>query len=569
VTWPVPTPAELADYTGRPVTSYTSYVNSALLQATMMFTILSELSADDYSGMSPDYQQLASMGIMAMADWLYLRWPYAQVMASPLQNETIGSYCVDVSTEILTASGWQQFYSLRPEDEVLTLNPETWMTEWQPCQAVYVFPPQEREMLLMESARFSSLTTLDHRWLTRMKSGRTRWTTSRDLNSQDQIPVAAMHAELPAEAKYSDALTEVVAWFWTEGSWNWEGRCRSITIHQSHAANSGKCDRIRTALTRLFGPDTGSVGQFSGEGNALTCEHEASHRACGLCPSCYMKYWRSPAFEPSVQQANWTERRSTGRPGMSSFVLSAPASEVITQHITASPDGAKTVSTEFLRSLTQAQLELFVHVSLLADGTFAGNNRNVPQLLQRDRAAAEQFALACILAGKRVSIRQVQSGMWMVTLSQTVLHRPWNAAHLSKASRMERVFYSGPVWCPRTQNGTWLARRNGTVYFTGNSYSKPLQEAARNAQAVEVTNEKTGVDMFDLAIRRLALRQSLGGVYFGQITGFEKHSRSAEVRIHFNEREGRFELVGPADRDQYDFPMGYSVNGEMFPADPS
>lgn len=92
MTWPVPTLAELAQYTGRPTASYSGYVNSALLQATMMFTILSEQTADDYAGMNPDFQLLANMGVMAMADWLYLRWPYAQAIASPLQNETIGSY---------------------------------------------------------------------------------------------------------------------------------------------------------------------------------------------------------------------------------------------------------------------------------------------------------------------------------------------------------------------------------------------------------------------------------------------------------------------------------------------
>lgn len=193
MTWPVPTPAELAGFSGRPQASYTSYVNSALLQATMMFTILTELSADDYAGMNPDFQQLASMGVMAMADWLYLRFPYQQVIASPLASEEIGSY----------------------------------------------------------------------------------------------------------------------------------------------------------------------------------------------------------------------------------------------------------------------------------------------------------------------------------------------------------------------------------------EYNKPLQEAARNAQAVEVTNEQTGVPMFDLAVRRLARRQSLGGLYFGQITGFEKHARSDEVRIEFDQKAGRLVLVGPADRDQYDFPVGYSVSAEAFPADPS
>jgi hypothetical protein len=90
--WPVPTLEELSEYTGRPAVSYTSYVNSALLQATIMFTALSELGSADYPGMAADDQQLANSGVMAMADYLYLRWPYQQVLASPLQNETIGSY---------------------------------------------------------------------------------------------------------------------------------------------------------------------------------------------------------------------------------------------------------------------------------------------------------------------------------------------------------------------------------------------------------------------------------------------------------------------------------------------
>ena len=92
MTWPVPTLTELAGYSGRPAASYTSYVTSALLQGTMMFTVLTELGADDYAGLSPDFRQLANMGVMAMADYLYLRWPYQQVLASPLQGETIGSY---------------------------------------------------------------------------------------------------------------------------------------------------------------------------------------------------------------------------------------------------------------------------------------------------------------------------------------------------------------------------------------------------------------------------------------------------------------------------------------------
>lgn len=97
--WPVPTVEQLSEFSGRPAVSYTSYANSALLQAAVMFSALSEWSADQYNSIGSnihmnlaDAQQLANMGVMAMADWLYLRWPYQQVIASPLQNETIGSY---------------------------------------------------------------------------------------------------------------------------------------------------------------------------------------------------------------------------------------------------------------------------------------------------------------------------------------------------------------------------------------------------------------------------------------------------------------------------------------------
>jgi len=90
--WPVPTLEELSGFTGRPAVSYTSYANSALLQSAVLFTTLTERTAADYPGFSADDQLLANMGVMAMGDYIYLRFPYHQVIASPLQNEEIGSY---------------------------------------------------------------------------------------------------------------------------------------------------------------------------------------------------------------------------------------------------------------------------------------------------------------------------------------------------------------------------------------------------------------------------------------------------------------------------------------------
>jgi hypothetical protein len=90
--WPVPTLEQVAEFSGRAAVSYTAYINSAALQAAVLFTTLTERGASEYGALSPDDQLLADLGVQAMADYIYLRFPYQQLLASPLQSEEIGSY---------------------------------------------------------------------------------------------------------------------------------------------------------------------------------------------------------------------------------------------------------------------------------------------------------------------------------------------------------------------------------------------------------------------------------------------------------------------------------------------
>ena len=89
---PIPSVGDLAGFTGQPEQTYGAYATSALTQAALMLTINAELDTSDFDGFNPDDQQMVLNGIMAMADWMYLRQPYRQIIASPLTNETIGSY---------------------------------------------------------------------------------------------------------------------------------------------------------------------------------------------------------------------------------------------------------------------------------------------------------------------------------------------------------------------------------------------------------------------------------------------------------------------------------------------
>jgi hypothetical protein len=89
---PLPSVADLSAWSGRPESSYTTYATSAILQAALMMTIQSENDITDYNAFDANDQLLITHGIMAMADYIYLRQPYQAVIASPLMNETVGSY---------------------------------------------------------------------------------------------------------------------------------------------------------------------------------------------------------------------------------------------------------------------------------------------------------------------------------------------------------------------------------------------------------------------------------------------------------------------------------------------
>jgi len=124
---------------------------------------------------------------------------------------------------------------------------------------------------------------------------------------------------------------------------------------------------------------------------------------------------------------------------------------------------------EFLMSLTKAQLDLFIEVALRS--TAGGPYTFSPH----EHDDTDPFQLACILAGYATTTRLGPKLVYdkkgeAVVRPQVRVHRnPY--LRPSQASRLAKPVegYTGVVWCPTTANGTWLARRNGTVYFTGNS----------------------------------------------------------------------------------------------------
>lgn len=390
----------------------------------------------------------------------------------PLPYEAVTGYgeCVDTETEILTDRGWLRYDDVTAGDETLTLNHDTGLSEWQVIERVSRFPAVNLPMMALKGRSHSSLSTMNHRWPVVTQNGKRRWKFSADLNTSDRIIPAAPSADLPADPKWSDAFVEAVAWLWTDGCVNE----RSTYICQSQKTNPSKVATIRRTLTELFGPPSEKL--YASSRHEQTCTFEGCEDTMhghGLCTAHRHQARKGQALRPvqrikpitppSVAFPAWRESPPTAQDGLVVFHLNWLARAEL---LVACPD--KVVTQEFLRSLTRAQLELFIQTSVDGDGIRRSDGGLV--LYQEDERRTAAFELACILSGRAVSRRERRTtGRYGdVVQSQIVKRRP-GPMRIGFGIKREEVLYTGEIWCPTVQNGTWLARREGKVYFTGNT----------------------------------------------------------------------------------------------------
>ena len=439
------------------------------------------------------------------------------------------SFCAAADTEVLTKDkGWITYSNLREGDMIYTLDPKTKMGNWTAVRKVNRFEVYNEPMLECTGESHSSLTTLNHRWPLRSRNNTSDliWRTSHQIamttgdGPDGQRPlsklriktppyrmfVSAQCQDLPTVAKYSDSLAEIMGWFTTEGhvptkqlssrlslinQSGWEewltpkinsyrghspdglprilkptrwknqgaktieslkGLCedigadfnealsfykhmekrRHISICQYLSVNPDHHARIYTALTTLFGPPRNSLGKTGGSNIKLT---KPSWRVVG-----------------------------------DTFHLDPIAANVLLEHIDEEKYGHrdKVIRREFLSNLTRAQLQLFLDACIDGDGHRRGNGWTI---VQKSKPCLESIAYAAVLLGlpiQHCNVLAKYKGLPYHSYSITKQAKP----HLSFTQR-KIVSYSGIVWCPTTDTGTWLARREGKIYFTGNSAERP------------------------------------------------------------------------------------------------
>jgi hypothetical protein len=352
---------------------------------------------------------------------------------TPVNRTSHVENCVPLSVPALTRLGWRFYHQLRVGEEVLTYNVGTGVMEWRPLLAVTEFG--KRALVRIGNSRFSADCTPEHRWVI---NGRLmEWRSACIGRGGQKITIAARLAESEM-GNVEDAAR--LGWIF--------GDC---TIGYSNGLPS------RATVVQ-------SKPQYFEELDALFGERHLKAAAgmrdwgAGLPASAVL-----PGYGWAVPAA--TIRRVLGRYGIA---------------------GERDLVQAVCR-MTSAELDAFLDGMLKSDGSRGVYAKTSPDL-------CEAVQLAMFLTGHATgAITERAAGPLTTKPCYTVPMHRTGAKYLSEFT--EETIPPQQVWCPTTENGTWVGRFNGRPAITGNCETSAIGRALANLGFAASTKRPSRTEM--------------------------------------------------------------------------
>jgi DNA polymerase I-like protein with 3'-5' exonuclease and polymerase domains len=368
----------------------------------------------------------------------------------PTTRQEAKAHCVTMDTEILTMNGWKLYDQVSVGDKVLTYNAETKETEWQPILELCHF--KDQEVWHYGHSHWKVKTTPNHRWygFRRSENGGKRTTVDCVFTAQD------------------------------------------ITTEHSIV----------------------SAAPCSYEGDLLITPNDAAILAWILCDGSYTFKGRTQAVvvqKKSMQCKLLDNLLSDVMTGKSekecgSYVWRIKAEEFRRIWKAAELDENKPDFVGFITRCSPESRKAFLNACVLAEGHVRKHGEF--RVSQNQGPLATAIRIGFTLDGNSTTVT--------TRLSRTnKLHDVYTVRKKSHVTcqRFNKFQKSvQDVWCPRTNNGTWVMRQGRTVTITGNTFA-PLYGAtgygrtpAEAAYYEHFTQKYKGI----AAWHRVLAKQALG-----------------------------------------------------------
>jgi len=344
----------------------------------------------------------------------------------------VRGYCVDTDTEALTTRGWLNIDEIDKNDKILSYDNGSLV--WSSIKSIYR-GNYSGLMHYITSRSIDALITPEHKMVTSRGLIKAEF-----LKQSDQIIVMGDEVAAPLNETYTNSFVELSGWIVTEGCYEkgLTDKIGSISIYQ----NPGKkADRIRNCLKDLN-------FKFTESGTKNLC-----------------------------------------------FRISAESTRKITEVLP-----TKNLTVDFILKLTSTQRELLINTMVDGDGWRRGSHRSY---CQKDKSHIDLFQMLLTLTGKKSNCHYIEnhpsfrklSNFYSINIFSKRGNKTRgeclnfngglvNGAGVNRSKGKEAfpnvptVQYSGRVWCPETEYGCFVARRNGKVYLTGNTYNDEMRGQA-------------------------------------------------------------------------------------------
>ena len=408
-------------------------------------------------------------------------------------------YCYDCNTDVFTRDGWKAISEVTISDEVATLNVSTNMLEWEhPTNIIHQY--YEGKMVSIESQNISLMVTPNHRCLVKNSFyGDYHWTNAKDLFTtttrhwfkkscswyapvQEYFVLPAVNFVKnnrygekckPAKKFPMDLWLKFLGLYLTEGSYSEVPR-----------KNGKRYDyRIRISQKK---PDV---------------RHELEQ----IISSLGYSYTASSMDYSIFDKQLWSYLKNFGR----------------------SYD--KYIPTE-IKELAPSQLQILIDYLIMGDGSdamYSRLNKSVqkvyPYRTKVFRTSSirlrDDFCEIAIKCGYAISIYKPKEYEEGYAPSWTVHLLGAKDFKVSEKSCNKNVDFSGMIYCISVPNTTLLVKRNGRIFWCGNS-PRQVSECYHNI-GYDVTQETTRASFWANHKREISRIVKVGGkvITFGWNSG--------------------------------------------------
>ena len=348
--------------------------------------------------------------------------------------------CVDKNTEILTTSGWKRFDEISTGTSILSYSIDREKIEVDSVQEIHVYDSPV-EVIDFNSPTFTASSTADHRWAVDYR-GRSKFVTTAHINKNkwpDYPIIRCGDNSFADNSTISDNMIKLLGWIVTDGSVSGD----SITLYQS--VNTKKNAFVYHEMIEVL--------------DSLGIKY---------ADRCYDKY---PGSHQIYMNVSDTTRELCNivshEKRLLSFDLVSTLSQrqcLLLMHSMLQGDGEgvnehgyfKEKSNVAITCRSQEHVDIFQYIAFRAG--FATNAYEItPEMHNSNPSANRVYSSVSNNAPIRVNKSYYKVAVLRVKRAQIYPHH--KSSHVAEDG----------VWCVSTRNQTWIARRFGKVYVTGNS----------------------------------------------------------------------------------------------------